>query len=241
MAETEKQFSRSSQSLQSGQLQTLAAACLSVRQLGLAYAATAAGLERGGTGEAGFLLLRARSLPEHLQERRAMCGLAAAQLARHARQMETVEAAVGFVSNTSYRELSLTAEQAATVLKKEKAERAFPTPSRPGPDYREFLGRPCQCPNCRRARGEAVAPFEDFEFDEGEDDFDEDEDFGGSDMDAMFDGIPIPPDMPPEIAKMMFEETAKAVDRGESLDTLLNRLFGPGTRPAGKHRKGRRR
>jgi hypothetical protein len=241
MAETEKQFSRSSQSLQSGQLQTLAMACLSLRQLGLAYAASAAGLERGGTDEVRFLLLRARSLPEHLQERRAMCALAAAQLARHARQMDIVEAAVGLVSDTPFRELSFTPEQAATVLKKEKAERAFPTPSRPGPDYREFLGRPCPCPNCRRARGEAVAPFEDFEFDEGEDDFDEDEDFDESDMDAAFAGMPLPPDMPPEIAKMMFAEAAKALDRGESLDSLLNRLFGPGTLPAGKRKKGRRR
>jgi len=170
-----------------------------------------------------------------------MCALAAAQLARHARQMDIVEAAVGLVSDTPFRELSFTPEQAATVLKKEKAERAFPTPSRPGPDYREFLGRPCQCPNCRRARGEAVAPFEDFEFDEGEDDFDEDEDFDESDMDAAFAGMPLPPDMPPEIAKMMFAEAAKALDRGESLDSLLNRLFGPGTLPAGKRKKGRRR
>jgi len=47
--------------------------------------------------------------------------------------------------------------------------------------------------------------------------------------------------MPPEIAKLLFDETRRAVERGESLDSLLNRVFGPemGFRP--KRRKGRRR
>ena len=57
----------------------------------------------------------------------------------------------------------------------------------------------------------------------------------------MFAGMEIPPDMPPEIAKMIFEETRGAVNRGESLDSLLNRLFGRGAGSGGKRKKGRRK
>ena len=62
-----------------------------------------------------------------------------------------------------------------------------------------------------------------------------------STLTQLIDGMPIPPDMPPEIAKILFEETKKAVQRGESLDSLLNRLFGPETGFSGKRKKGRRR
>jgi hypothetical protein len=88
----------------------------------------------------------------------------------------------------------------------------------------------CNCPKCRRARGEAVGPFEDFEA--------EDDDL---DLDAMLDGTEIPPDMPPEIARMLLEETRKSAERGESLDSLLNRVFGPEAGFGGRRRKGRRR
>ena len=49
-----------------------------------------------------------------------------------------------------------------------------------------------------------------------------------------------PPDMPPEMAKMLFEETRRAVLRGESLEEFLSRLTGGGL-PGRKRRKGRRR
>jgi hypothetical protein len=51
----------------------------------------------------------------------------------------------------------------------------------------------------------------------------------------------LPPDMPPEIARILFEETGKAVQRGEPLDSLLNRLFGPGAGFGRRRKKGRRR
>jgi len=231
LAETAKQFPRSSQSLTIGQLQTLAEAGLYAEHFELAYAVSAAGLERGGPAEAGFLLLRALSLPEYLEGRRAVCAVAAAQLARQQRHMDVVERAVELIADFAFSDLSLTPEQASTVVRKEKAERAFPTAYRPGPDYLDFLGEAvCNCPKCRRARGEAVGPFEDFEED--------DDDVG---LGAILDRLEIPPDMPPEIAKILFEETGKAVQRGESLDSLLNRLFGPGMGFGGSRKKGRRR
>jgi len=232
MAETAKQFPRNSQSLNVGQLETLAEAGLSVEQFELTYTVSAAGLERGGPTEANFLLLRAKSLPEYLEARRAVCASAAAQLARQQRQMDVVEKAVELLADSAFDDLSFTSEQASTVVRKEKAERSFPTGYRPGPDYSDLLGAAgsCNCPKCRRARGEAVSPFEDFE--------EEDDDL---DFDAMLDGTELPPDMPPEIARMLLEETRKSVERGESLDSLLNRVFGPEAGFGGRRRKGRRR
>jgi hypothetical protein len=230
LAEMAKQFPRGSHALSVGQLQTLAEAALLAERLELAYAVSAAGLERGGTTDAGFLLLRASSLPEYMEERRAVCALAAAQLARPHRQMDVVEKAVELVADSPFDDLPVTPEQAAAVLRKEKAERTFPTAYRPGPDYSDLLGTDaCNCPNCRRARGEAVSPFEDFEDDD--------------DGDPGLDEFPaeIPPGMPPEIARLLFDETRKAVQRGESLDSLLNRVFGPEMGFGGKRKKGRRR
>jgi hypothetical protein len=233
LAETAKRFSRSSQSLNVGQLHTLAEAALGAGHRELAYAVSAAGLERGGADEAGFLLLRARSLPEYGGRRRAVCAVAAAELARQQRHMDVVEKAVELIADSPFRDFTLTAEQASTVVRKEKAERAFPTVYRQGPDYGDMVGAGsgCQCPKCRRARGQGVGPFEDFE----EDDVD---DF---DLDAILDGIELPPDMPPEIARMLLAETARAAERGESPDSLLNRLFGPGAGFGGRRKKGRRR
>jgi len=61
------------------------------------------------------------------------------------------------------------------------------------------------------------------------------------DLDAFLDGMELPPDMPPEIARMLLEETRKSVQSGESLDSLLNRVFGPGAGFGGRRKKGRRR
>jgi len=227
LAETAKQFPRSSQSLNVGQLQTLAEAGLYAKHFELVYAVSAAGLERGGPAEASFLLLRALCLPDYLEERRAVCAVAAAQLARQQRHMDVVEKAVELVADSPFDDLSFTQEQASTVVRKEKAERAFPTAYRPGPDYRDLLAAPCDCPKCRRARGEAAGPF-DFEGDDGDDGLDE---LLGQ----------IPPDMPAEIARMLFDETKKAVGRGESLDSLLNRVFGPEMGFGRRRKKGRRR
>lgn len=231
LAETAKQFSRRGQSLSVSQLHTLAQAALSTQDSALAYAVSAAGLDRGGSTEASFLLLRAKTLPKYGDERWAVCAAAAAELARHLRQMDVVEKAVELLADSPFEDLKLTSEQVATVVRKEKAEREVPMPGRRGPDYGEFFGdRACDCPDCRRARGEGVGDF---------DDLDEDDD--DSDLDAILDQTEIPSDMPKEIAKILLEEGRKAVDRGESLDSLMNRLFGPGTRFDGGRKKGRRK
>src|ERR1035438_3439038 len=145
--------------------------------------------------------------------------------------MDVVEKAVELIADSPFDELTLTPEQSSTVVKKEKAERAFPTPYRPGPDYSEFLGDGlCNCPDCRRARGKAVGPFDDFD---GDDD--------DVDLDAVLYGLELPPDMPPEIARIMLQETQKAAERGESFDSMLNRMFGRAAGFGGKRKKGKRK
>jgi hypothetical protein len=231
LVEMATQFARSGQSLTVAQLETLAEVGLSTKKSELAYAVSGAGLERGGPSEATFLLLRARSLPYN--ERRAVCAAAAAQLARQQRQMDVVDKAVELLAGSPFDDLKITTEQAATVVRKEKAERAFPTAYRPGPDYSDLIKIktvPCDCPDCRRARGEGSDAFEDF--DEGEDDFDE--------IESLLDSMPLPPGMPPEIGKMMMAEALAGVARGESIDSVMNRLFGSRPGSGGKRKKGRR-
>ena len=177
---------------------------------------------RGGADEAEFLLLRAQSLPGGQSDRRAACIAAVVELARQKRDSGLVEKAVEALHKFAPG-LSLTPEQAAEVVRREKLERTFPKAGSRSPDYSDLLeDELCQCPKCRRARGENVGPFED-----------EDDELG----DNFPDELDIPPGMPPAVAKMLFEATARAVERGESLDELFSRLTG--RRPR-KRKKGRR-
>ena len=108
-------------------------------------------------------------------------------------------------------------------------------PSRPR--LRRLLGEGmCDCPNCRRARGEGSGPFEDFE------DFDEDVD--DLDIDEIIDSIPPPPGVPAELAKMMLAEAMRRVLDGESVDSAMSGvsgMFGLGPGSRGKRKKGGRR
>ena len=234
LAETAKQFPQSGQSLQVKQLRTLAEVALGLGESELAFAVAGAGLQRGGPTEARFLLARAQALPQTTNERWVVCAAAAAQLARQQRQMDVVDQAIELLAESSFNDLTLTSEQASTVLKTEKAEHAFPTPFRRGPDYSDMLSDYfCDCPKCRRARGESVGPFDDLDEDYFNDNEEDDED-----LESTLDQIPILPDMPPEIAKIIVRETTKAVKCGESLDSVMNRLLGAGA--VGSRKKGRR-
>ena len=235
LVETARQFPLISQSLNVGQLQTLAEAGLCAKQFELAYAVSAAGLERGGAyrSELSAAACTVLAAVRGGAVGRVRRGGSAACAPRSAIWTWSTKA-VELLADSPFGDLSLTPEQAATVVQKEKAERAFPTARRPGPDYSEFFGEAlCNCPKCRRARGEAASPFEDFE------DFEEDDD--DADLDAYLDGMELPPDMPPEIARVLLEETQKSVERGESLDSLLNRVFGSGAGFGRTRKKGRRR
>ena len=202
-----KQFPRSRQSLDTVQLRTLCRVALKSDEFELAYAASAEGLARGGATEAGFLLLRAQCLPPKQFERRAVCAAAVVELAKHRRDMALVEEAIEMLQNgLEAGDLSITLNRANEVLEKEKAEPAFPNARRPGPDYSAMLPR-------KPVEDEFVDPFGEFDLD----DADEDEE-------ALLDDLP--EDMPREVARILLEETKRAVLDGESLDELIARLTG---------------
>jgi hypothetical protein len=156
------------------QLRILAESALLSGILELAYAASVAGLTRGGPGEARFLLIRAQSMPQFEQARRNVCLAAAAELARRQRDSglldEIIEARRGPNSRWNEpvddRDFYMHSGQIERVLKKEKEARSYPEqPLRRSTLPGDYDGRPglCQCPKCRRRRGEldAVDEFDD--------------------------------------------------------------------------------
>jgi hypothetical protein len=213
MAEASKQFQRTKPALATGQLLALADAAIGAAHLELLYAVSAAGLASGGAQQARFLLLRAQALPGRQFERRALCAAAAAEIARKQGDAATAEEAGELLSSSGPMSgISVTAEQAAEVLRKEKAS------SKPGgraPSYRGILGPKCNCPECRRARGEA-GPY---------DEFDDDDEFDG--LDDVF-------DLPP---REILEQAAKALPRSGSFEEFLNQILRGGK----KRKKGRRK
>ena len=227
MAETAKQFPHTRRLLGVNELTALGDAALASGHADLAYAVSAAGLECGGTTEARFLLLRARSVVEDTT-RYVVCAKAAAELARHAQDTELVEQSVELVRElVEFNHVTVTLAQARAVLDKEKACSESPSRSRRGPDYTDLLPL-CQCANCRRARGEIVDAFDDEPDDEPDDDFD--------DLDFPFD---LPPDIPPEVADQLMREVTEAIRRGESFEEFKARILA-GERPR-KRRKRRLR
>jgi hypothetical protein len=135
-----KQLSHQPSRLEARQLRALGEAALGRDRRELAYAASAAGLAKGGDSEARFLLLRAQALPEWEFERRAECIAAAAELGRRRRDMDLVDEAVELRRGRGRRRMdfldwlvaadedafSMTAEQVSTVLKREKQSSRFP-------------------------------------------------------------------------------------------------------------------
>jgi hypothetical protein len=126
--------------LEARALRALAEAALRRNLRELAYAASGAGLAKGGATEARFLLLRAKVLPGWEFERRNDCIAAAAELARRQRDMALVDEAVelrrglhgrkmdfmDWVDSVDDRSFSMTTEELDEVLKGEKQSRKFP-------------------------------------------------------------------------------------------------------------------
>jgi hypothetical protein len=224
--ETARQFGRRSSALDVDQLRALGDVALAAKHPQLAFAVSAAGLERGGPASARFLLLRVRSLPGVALERRIVCTAAVVALARQQRDMLLVQEAVDM--DRGITGLSLSADQGARVLEEEKAHSTWQTAGRGGPDYRDlFASDPCQCADCRRARGDSPDAGDDLGWDDEEDDED---DFG----------LDLPPDMPPEVAAALLDEMRQAIQRGESPDEFVARVLMPRKRRSKRQRKKRR-
>jgi len=224
---TEAEFPRASASLNIEQIRNLGELGLSTDHPGLAWAASTAGLERGGPTEAYFLLLRARALPAGNLERFDVLTAAAAELGRHHRDMEVVSQAVEAGRDPfEGGPLSLTADQARDVLRREKESPAFPSRYSPGPDYSDlFSGDLCMCPSCRSARGESPGPDDErFPLDEDE-------------MAREF-FASAPKNIPREILPAMFEVAKMAYLTGEDPGEIMSEILGS---PGGKRKKGKRR
>jgi hypothetical protein len=241
LQEAARQFPRVRGSLDIGQLRSLAETAVAMGDDQFAYAASGEGLSRGGDTEARFLVLRARSMPERQGDRHVICAAAAAELARPLRDMETVGEAVDLVRRVFDSDpFSLTLDQAREVVRKEIAASEYPTYNSRGPDYSALLpDNSCDCPKCRRARGEMPSPFDDDDFDDKE----FDENFDDEQMQRIFNER-VPEGMPPELAQMLFEVLKEGYRNGLSPDEILEGLddmggFGAGS--SGKGKKGNRK
>lgn len=238
--ETEAQFPRVSGSLNVEQIRLLGELGIVSGHPGLGWAASAAGLDRGGPTEAYFLLLRARALPEGLDDRYEALTAAAAELGRTHRDMEVVGRAVEAGRDLFDEDpLSLTADQARVVLRKEKASPAFPSRSSPGPDYSDlFPDDLCMCPACRGKRGQSSDPDLDDIFNLDARELDEDEM-----KRSFFENAS--KDIPREILPVLFEVAKESFFRGEDPTEILSQILLEDTPtrknpPGRKKKKGRR-
>jgi hypothetical protein len=135
-----KELSDDHCNLEARQLRALGEVALRYNLRELAYAASAAGLLKGGATQARFLLLRAQALPSWEYERRRDCLAVVVELARRQRDMALVEEAVDLQRGhggvgmdfedpfepMDNRSFSRTTEQVNAVLKREKEAHAFP-------------------------------------------------------------------------------------------------------------------
>jgi hypothetical protein len=245
--EAARQFAQASSSLDTGQLRSLAETARAAGNVQFSYSVSGEGLRRGGSTQARFLLLRARSLPEGLKERLAVCAAAAAELARAHRDHDIVSEAVDMVRSVYGAEsFSLTSDQAASVVQKEIAAADYPEGGRGGPDYSDLLpDELCDCPDCRRARGESAFSFDG--------DFLDEEDFENGSPDEKkldkFFAQGIPPGMPSELRQVMLEVMKEGFRRGETPEETMARvmsddedpMFGPPLKRPPKKKKGKRK
>ncbi len=231
--EAEKQFLGVRNALDSQQLRLLGELGAISERHRLAWEASQTGMERGGPGEARFLLLRARAMPPGFALRSVVVSAAAAELGRLYRDMEVVDRAVEIGRNRAGGDgLSLTIEDAREILRLEMASEVFPTRFEPGPDYsRYFRESLCDCQNCRRRRGGGTR----LPADEGDD-----PDFEIEELEKSI-KRQLPKGMPPDIADKFLEVLQEGFLAGETPEEVLPRIFGnAGERKHQGKSKGRR-
>jgi hypothetical protein len=158
---------------------------------------------------------------------------AAAALGRFHRDKDVIDNAVEIVRNPlGGNSLSLTLEQARDVVRRELASPDFPNFLIPAPDYTDLLPsreKLCQCPDCRRNRGEAVTDLD-------EDEKDDELELDDAEIEQMFKDA-LPKEMPSDLKQQLLEVMKESFLTGESPDEIMSRLFGGG----GNRKKGRRR
>jgi len=146
--ETEAQFSKVAKTLDVEQIRLLGNLGAGTGHFKLAWAASLAGLQKGGPSEAEFLLLRARVVPQEHTERSCALSAAAAVLGRLYGNTGVVDQAVRMARNPYTGEpVSLSLEQAREVVRRESNGVGAGSRQSPGPDYSDLLPEPdvCQC------------------------------------------------------------------------------------------------
>ncbi len=211
----------------------------------LTFAATKAGLGRSAEADPRFLVDRAECLPGGL-DRVEVCANAAAVLGREYQDASVVEDAMAVSMTPPGSSLrNMTLEQAQGVARKEKQARAFPSRGERGPDYGDLLELPCDCPACRRKRGEKVSAGQESRWmDEAEEEMDP---FGDEFEDELRQGFfeRAPPGLPPDVVQAMYEVFVGGMKSGQTPTEVMARLqamvgdMDPGKPGTGK--KGKRR
>jgi hypothetical protein len=199
----------------------------------LAYSVAGAGLEIEGPHLARFLLFRARSLPITTPTRARRCLRACATLARREGNTDILNEALeghrllagrfgvgGMPMGLDALEQMSSAE-IAEIVRRERARPGYPSPS-DREEEEEATARAdqqCDCPACRRRRGELPKKkhlfdgfFESDEDEEDDDDWAEDEEDQEDEEDGM-DLFEIVENLPPEVLQGLFEVVRKDLDR----------------------------
>ena len=234
-AAAEAQFAGVRDTLDVNQLRWLAEVGAATGRLQLAWAASGAGLKRGDEAVTGrLLLMRASAVPRSNPKRAFAIAGAAAEFGRLHHQTDVVDEALHAIRNPRNGEtITLTITQAREVVRRELKSPDFPTAFKPGPDYDDLLELEyCQCPECRRQRGDTSGRSGD----------DYDDDYLDNDDDSLPGGFPldeidevemrrvfdknVPPAIPPEIAQTLFEALMEAYRSGESPDRVFAKLLG---------------
>jgi hypothetical protein len=235
--------------LDAAEMLTMGEAALDGHSPELAYAVSTAGLA-GGSADAEFLFLRARSLPPLEFIRREGCLTASLELAKRERNMGLAGRILDQLNGKNENERkrwrlrfrrgddpgiasrAVSAELLVKILDEEQLLKQYPGYSGvDDPSYAEGLGySDCDCPKCRVKRGETVDD-EEFSDEDEEDDFEEDEE----EFDSM-----LPPSikqmgemldealgsLPPEMARTLAKELKKAMVAGEDPRTAIERIVG---------------
>jgi len=204
----------------------------------LAYAVSGAGLLEDNAASAGFLLLRARSLPSWEGSRKNSCIDAAIALARRERDMDLIDEAIelrrdekehrffspSWDRRMAGKDLSADPEGIKGVLTREREAREYPT-SGFGPHFEDFDDddeyddhdfdrcRHCDIEDCPDRIAEYVPDLDD----DPDDDRDDDEwDDGDIKLfEALFNNgsLDLPPDIPPEAMPLLLEMALKYGDK----------------------------
>lgn len=159
--------------LEPAALEQMAKAAMSQRDDRLAYLASGAGLRLGSARDARLLLLRAQVLPAFAVERRVQILRACLTLARRVGDTTLAGAVLDLHRKWTGQERGarvwgipreigeLGDDELARALRQEREAVAYPTPATYDVDkYRDPDEELCDCPACRRARGE-LGPCDD--------------------------------------------------------------------------------